>query len=146
MQRYAVTNDAGFFRSIDKGASWKNLRSSLQSFSGGQKIYDLSVSSVLSSTLYIATDFGILRSQDRGSTFSEVPFLIPTRSIAITAIDTDSRSISGVYVGVKNQIYKTTDTASTWHVSAIDTTDTVNYISINPTNSDIIYAGIEAGF
>jgi len=143
---YAVTNDAGFFRSIDRGASWKNLRSSLQSFSGGQKIYGLSISSVLSSTFYMATDFGILRSQDRGSTFSEVPFLIPTRSIAITAIETNPHSLSSVYAGAKNQVYKTTDAASTWHVSVIDTTDTVNYISVNPLNSDIIYAGIGGGF
>lgn len=143
---YAVTNEAGFFRSIDRGASWKNLRSSLRSFSGSQKMYDLSVSPLLSSTFYIATDFGILRSRDRGSTFSEVPFLIPTRSIAITAIEADAHSLSSVYAGVKNQVYKTTDAAATWQVSVIDTSGTVNYISVNITNSDIIYAGIEDGF
>lgn len=140
---YATTLGAGFFRSIDGGSSWENLRTALAPFPGSQVINDFDVSEVLNSTIYLGSNFGILRSQDRGVTFQEVPFLIPTGTVPITAVEADSHRLSTVYAGVKNQIYKSVDGASTWQVSAINTSGTVNFISVNPSNADIIYAGID---
>lgn len=137
---FAVST-AGLYKSSNRGTTWRSLQGELSGYSGGNNINAIAVSPVAES-VYLGTDYGILRSTNRGDSFQEVPFLVPANTVPTTAFAADPSSDSRAYAGVRQQIYKTTDGGRSWQVAAVEGASyTMSFLSINPVNTQIVYAG-----
>ena len=132
---------SGLYKSANRGTSWRLLDNELSQYPGATTINAITVSPVAES-MYLGTNYGILRSTNRGDSFQEVPFLVPANTIPTTAFATDPSSDSRAYAGVRQQIYETTDGGRSWQVATVEGASyTMTFLSVNPTNTQIVYAG-----
>ncbi|MEX0916511.1 MAG: hypothetical protein WDZ44_00155 [Candidatus Spechtbacterales bacterium] len=137
---FAVSS-SGLFKSSNRGTTWRSLQNELSQYPGATNINAIAVSPVAES-MYLGTDYGILRSTNRGDSFQEIPFLVPASTIPTTAFATDPSSDSRAYAGVYQQMYETTDGGRSWQVAAVEGASyTMTFLSVNPTNTQILYAG-----
>ena len=138
---YVVTNE-GLFSSIDKGDTWREKTRALASFSGGNVIHDMAVAANNSLLLYLATDYGILRSQNGAATFSGVEFLFPFGTEPITAVALFPQDSRKVWVAVGPQIYQSTDGGESWQVRSLSTTRAIGVIAPDPFLQTTIFVGV----
>lgn len=130
----------GLYKSSNRGTTWRAI-DSLQQDYGVSEIHSISVSPV-AETVYLGTDYGLLRSTNRGESFEPLPFLVPVNTVAVTAVAADPRNDARVWVGVDGQLYRTTDGGRSWQVEAIEgAPGTIRLLSVNPTNLQVLYAG-----
>jgi len=138
---YVVT-DEGLFSSTDKGDTWRERTGALASFSGGNVIHDIAIAENNSSLLYLATDYGILRSQNGGGTFLGVEFLFPFGTEPITAVALFPQDSRKVWVAVGPQIYQSTDGGESWQVRSLSTARAIRVIAPDPLLQTTIFVGV----
>lgn len=134
-------SETGLYKSSNRGVTWKPLQDALSVYPGATNVHAIAVSAT-SESMYLGTDHGILRSSNRGESFQEVPFLVAADTLPTTALASDPTNDSRIYAGVRQQIYQTTDGGRSWKVAAVEGASyTMNFLSINPANPQVLYAG-----
>ncbi len=106
----------GVLKSTDGGATWTQLGASIfDTTTGGAHIGKIVIHPSVTSTLLVASDFGLYRSTDGGASFALV------QSGVATDVVIDPSSPSTMYAAVGNSfgaavngVYKSTDTGATW--------------------------------
>ncbi|MBI4409928.1 MAG: Ig-like domain-containing protein [Gemmatimonadetes bacterium] len=111
----------GLLRSTDGGTTWTRLGASVFDLpSGGAKISRIVIDSstaggTATTTLYVASDFGLYKSTDGGATWTQVQAGIatdlvmdPTNRLVLYA------ALGNPFGGSGNGVYKTTDAGLTW--------------------------------
>ena len=93
----------GLFKSIDGGASWKQLSTGLPEESNFD-FGPIAIDPRDRGTVYVGTDAGILRSTDGGETWSVVNFGLP----AISSLALDPQDPNRMYVGTYGGLFVTT--------------------------------------
>jgi len=140
---YITTFENGIFKTTDKGNTWQDLNEGLKSYSGAKKVKGLALDPNNQSVLYLASDFGILKSADGGITFNEVKLLIPPEDLPINAIAVDTHNSNILYTAANSAFYKSQDGGSHWTVKKIPTNNKIGIIAINPKDSGNIFMGIK---
>jgi len=134
-------SSTGLYKSSNRGTSWRSLDAELSVYPGATNVHTISVSPI-SESMYLGTDHGILRSSNRGESFQEIPFLVAADTLPTTALASDPTNDSRIYAGVRQQIYQSTDGGRSWKVVAIEGASyTMNFLSINLANPQVLYAG-----
>ena len=131
------------FISNDKGLNWTELTASLDAYATAKNINGLAVPKGNSSVLYLATDYGILRSKDRGKSWSGVPFLLPFAAEPINAITLYEKDPRVIYTAAGSQIYQSTDEGKNWKVRALPSVRVIHVVAPDPENKDIIFVGVK---
>lgn len=126
--------------SSNGGEIFENLR--LPSVGTNVSITSIEVDPRNSEIIYVSSSQAIFKSIDGGQNFSEVNILNP-RGPAISNVAINPQNSREWFYGAGFAIYKTSDNGVTWSVSQINTNRRVRIIAINPTNTDIIYLGME---
>ena len=140
--RYWIRTSRGkIFETFDNGRSWNDVSLNLDKFDGSRKIENL-VFDQNSGFLYLASDYGLLRSQG-GNDWAPVPLLVPPEALPIKAAAADPKNSNIIYAGTKNQFYKSFDGGQSWNISHLPTDREIARIIVDSLNSDIIYVGLE---
>ena len=107
-------------------------------------VYALAINPVNTSTLYAATDNGVLRTTNGGATWEPANNGLPSGRVTAVAIDPSNPSV--VYVGTQG-VYKSTNGGSTWVRTGNGIPSTslgVAALAIDPSNPANLYAGLFA--
>jgi photosystem II stability/assembly factor-like uncharacterized protein len=138
----------GVLKSTDGGTSWSQLGASVfDTPSGGASIAKIAIHPSTTSTLLVASDFGLYRSTDSGASFS----LVRSGTATDVVIDPSSPStmyaaIGNVFGGASNGVYKSGDTGATWSLLAggFPTTNVgrIN-LAIAASSPSTVYAAIQ---
>src|SRR5712671_3423277 len=110
----------GVLKSSDGGASWTQMGAAVfATTSGGARIGKIAVHPTITSTLLVASGFGLYRSTDGGLNFTQVLAGIATDVVI------DPASPSTMYAAIGNPtgstingVYKSTDAGATWTMLA----------------------------
>ena len=152
---YVGTRDAGVYKTIDGGISWKPARNGLTYF----PIRTLIADPQNNGTLYAGTDYdGIYKTTDAGASWTKQSDDIDSTFI-VYALVMDPADTSTLFAGlaggvalVIGNVFKSTDGGATW--TCMDNgipryrenssyTNGILSLALDPTNSSIVYAGTQ---
>lgn len=138
---YVTLPKFGVFKTTDKGASWQDLTPKIKSFAGALNMTVLLVDPQSHATLYLASDFGLLRTANGGETFEEVKTIIPTRSLPVLSLAIDPVTPTTLYLTARNQLYTSLDRGTSWNVKTLSTTRNLQTLKIHPQDFAKLYIG-----
>ena len=100
------------------------------------------VDPVSMSLMYVTTSRGLFKSVDAGKTWNFVAIPVKADADDTRAIAVSRASSNIVYTSIDNIIYKSSDAGSTWQTQSLATAGFVNYILIDQSLPQIVYAGV----
>lgn len=110
---YLTLKSGGLYLSEDNGRSFKRIES-LDNYQGVNKIKMFSVISSNPNLIYVATDYGILWSSDRGRNWAIFKSL-PSEEKKVSAL-AFKYNPGEIYVGSGGKIYKSQDHGLSWKI------------------------------
>ncbi len=136
---YVLTPAVGMLQSTNSGDTWE---SGEHAFAGlpvsAKTINDLRGVQGISGRLYYATNYGILRSENGGKSFTVVHSLVTENSTPIQVIDA-GKDNQTLFMAAGNNLYESHDAGKSWETHSISSTPTIHtliYLS-----SEKIFAG-----
>ncbi|MGD9852646.1 MAG: WD40/YVTN/BNR-like repeat-containing protein [Nitrospirales bacterium] len=151
---FAGTMGDGTYKSSDGGRTWHQFNEGIQKGTISAIVNHLVFNPLGTEMIYAATTVGVFRSMDGGRTWKERMNGMNEVSFVVTlAIDPQRPNV--LFAGTTGGVYRTTNATETWEkkttgMVAFDAKMAsmalgVNGIVIDPTNSDIVYAGTTKG-
>jgi photosystem II stability/assembly factor-like uncharacterized protein len=151
---YVLVRSKGVFKSADNGERFANLTQTLTPASGGDVFYSdslpvgsysqLAVSQNNPGLMYITSESGLYKTVDEGKQWIRVPVPVKNDEVAFKAVAFSPTDDRVMYTSAGNTIYKSSDGAQTFQTISVPGTGFVNYILPNPSQPQIVYAGIFA--
>ncbi|NQT49927.1 hypothetical protein HQ571_04495 [Candidatus Kuenenbacteria bacterium] len=140
---YAGIMNGGLYKTVDKGDKWEDLNKQMKDFSSSKIYFDFVVSKSQKNLVLYANKFGMLKSLDGGTTWSEVKLLTQPSEERIYSLDIDPSSASHVYYSTDKAIYKTLDGGENWVVKKMPTARIAGEIAVHPEKGNNIFVGVK---
>ncbi len=132
---YVAGNLPGLLKTTDGGASWVTV-----TVMNG-RVNSLAFHPTDSSILFAATDLGVFKSSDRGSSWVNLSSNLPTTPLGMNKIVVHPHNPSRLFLAGNNGVYRSTDGGGSWQlVTEGLPVYGVKDVVIDPKNSEIIYA------
>lgn len=142
---YAVMKEDGLYRSEDGGASWVSVKDKLKKFSGALEYRRFALHATKPDTIYWISTYGILRSDDRGDSWTEMKLLTPPGSASIYGFAVNPQNENEIYyvgtVGNRSLFYKTVDGGKIWTTKKVPSGQLPSVLRAHPTQANVIYMG-----
>lgn len=138
---YVATRNRGLWKTVDGGATWAELNEGLGEFAGATDNMLLAESAGSPSTLIIASNFGLLRSRDGGTSWSAIPLLTPPGSTVIHSVAVSPRDAKAIYYGTASTFVRTVDGGAKWVTATNPTSRAATNLHIDTSNDKTLYMG-----
>jgi len=139
---YAVTANAGIFRSGDQGRNWQEITLGLEKFSNGKNIFDIAFDLNKKESFLLATTYGLIKTDDEGKTWKNIELLSPPGTVKIYSVAINPKNSKEIYYGTNGAIYKTNDGGITWATKKMPTQNAIKILLIDPKTPATVYTGI----
>lgn len=134
---YVVSAKGKIFSSYDAGKTWQDIEPAFKSFANSGKNRKLFLNS--RGVLFVASDFGLLRSRNGGRQWEIVPLIIPSR-IGVSWFAPHPFNPDIFYATALASIYKTADGGESWQAIRSPSANQVANLIIDPNNAEAMYA------
>src|SRR3989338_1770053 len=88
------------------------------------------------------SNYGLLKSFDKGKNFEQVKMTVPPSSLPITAIAASLTSNEKIYAASLNQLFISDDAGQTWRSRRLNVKGVISQILLDPSNSRRIFIGL----
>jgi len=139
---FATTRDKGTYRTQDGGEEWVSLEKNMKEFDNSTKVRDLYMPTSEKGLMFIATNYGLLKSNDFGDTWSSIELLTPKKRATINSVAVNSKNLQEIYYVTKKTFYRSLDGGESWSSEALPTARPGQDLLIHPEKTNIIYLGI----
>lgn len=139
---WVATKTEGVSVSTDAGATWTDLRKSMDDFDGARAFYAIAESQSQPGTLIEASRYGLLKSKDSGTTWQKMDILTPPQSVAITALAVNPKDGNDIYYTTQTKIYRTKDGGASWTTADLPTTRAASALAVDPSDGNTVYLGV----
>lgn len=130
------------WRSLDGGDSWVSLEESLKTFKDSKKFRDLAMSQAEPGAIFLATDYGLLKSGNQGDSWSQIELITPEKKAIINSIAVSPKSAKEIYYVTNTTFYSSDNGGETWTSDKLPTSRAGWKLLIDPENTNIIYLGV----
>jgi len=143
---YVSTFQKGIFRSDNRGLDWVSLSESLKNYSGAQKIAKIIFQSYEPEVLISANDYGLLRTNDSGRTWTEYKLLTDHGKVKIISFAVYIPDPNIIYYVAldKNVVFQSIDGGLNWTPKSVPTKNQLSQLIIDPFNPNILYLGMQS--
>ncbi len=143
---YVSTSQKGIFRSDNRGLDWISLSESLKGYSGAQKIAKIIFQSYEPEVLISANDYGLLRTNDSGETWTEYKLLTDHGKVKIISFAVYMPDPNIIYYVAldKNVVFQSIDGGLNWTPKSVSTKNQLSQLIIDPFNPNILYLGMQS--
>jgi len=136
-----ATSSKGMYRTQDAGASWVEYQDVLKKeFRDSDDVYGFTQTADGTSVI-MNTKYGLLRSEDNGETWLDIPLITEARDVRIYAIAYDPESSLNIYYATATTFYSTSTAGSSWMTEDLPSTRTPTEIVVHPEDGTVVYAG-----
>lgn len=141
---YVLTNRRGVHRTDDGGDNWseiKTLSEALGRMKLGSDLKDMVIAGE-NNTIFIATYYGMVRSDDSAETWERIELIPPERKAAINAIAVNPRDTNEIYYVTNTTFYRSQDGGVNWATIKLPTSRGGWQLLIDPQEPNIIYLAV----
>jgi len=138
---YVATQGNGISKTTDGGNTWTQIKSQLQDFDMARRVSKLVVDPSSSNILYIATQYGILKSLDAGTTWKPLTLPTPPGTIMIRSMAVHPYNAKQIVYATDNSITFSADGGVTWMPRKLPTTRGVSTILFDKTSKPSLFLG-----
>jgi len=139
---FTATAKKGIHRSSDSGSSWVDLSESLKEFKDSMKFRDLVVEEVKAGRILLANNYGLLKSDDNGDSWSKIELITPEKEAIINAVVVSPKDAKEIYYVTNTTFYRSLDGGANWTTKKLPTTRAGWKLLIDPEDTNIIYMGV----
>lgn len=139
---YAIIDGSAIYKSIDSGFSWERFDEALKEFKLESIVREILLFKENPKLIFIATQKGILRSNDSGGTWSQIELIPPEKNAAVESVAVNPQNAQEIYYISGNTFYRSIDGGENWIPSKINTTRTGKKLIVDPVDPRIIYLGV----
>jgi photosystem II stability/assembly factor-like uncharacterized protein len=132
-------------KSADAGTSWTQISKQFgDEYRDARRATAVVIDPKAVNTLYVVSKYGIIKSEDGGSTWKALNLTAPPETIKINALAIDPNDNKKMVYTGPTTFTLTNDGGVTWTAKKLPTTQVGSTLLIDPKNSDIIYLGTVA--
>lgn len=114
---YAIISSGGIYRTDDGGKTWKPfLQEEFNKYPGSARVNDFVFYYSDPSVIYLATDYGLFRYDQRASTMTQIQTLVQARGIPIKTVTINPISEQEIIFPVHNVFHKTINGGQSWKI------------------------------
>jgi len=143
---YVSTLQSGIFRSDNQGLDWISLLESLAKYSGSQRTAKMIFQSYEPEVLISANDYGLLRTNDSGNTWTEYKLLTDHGKVRIVSFGVYIPDPNIIYYVAlnKNIVFQSIDGGLNWTPKSVSTKNQLSHLIIDPFNPNVLYLGMQS--
>jgi len=139
---YFLTQGGEAFRSQDGGGSFESMTQYITSKKLMSSGYDVvETDPKKSGTVYLGGKQGIVRSNDGGKTWANIPILNDPSTAEVRALAINPADSNEMVYGAGQATYKSTDGGNTWTTFQFNVGKIINNIEYNRTDTNVVYLG-----
>lgn len=139
---FAVVDGKEIQQSRDGGANWSKFDVVLKELKLEAGIQEFLLFKGRPELMFIATQKGIVRSNDSGTTWTQIELIPPEKNAAVEALAVNPLDEKEIYYIAGNTFYRSVDSGVNWTPGKIATTRIGKKIIIDPVDPRIIYLGV----
>jgi len=136
---FAGTTSKGIFRSADGGEKWEKLAGKLETFDGSNRFRDLVMIKGDKPAIFLATNYGLLKSTDDGNTWAKIELLTAETDAKIYSIAVNSADVNEIYYTTATTFYHSLDAGKNWTSKKLPTSRVGAKLLLDPKNPAILY-------
>jgi len=133
--------NGGIQKSVDGGTTWTDLSPELKKWTGAKQVFDLTQSKNGGAVL-AATQFGLLRSNDFGTSFENLKLVTSGGQVQIRAVAFDPNNADTMYYATVGTFYKSMDGGTSWKTEKIASSRVPRAILVDPKDGGVVYIGL----
>jgi photosystem II stability/assembly factor-like uncharacterized protein len=142
---YAVSRKDGLYRSVDGGTTWTSLKAGLEEYSQALTYRRLVFHPTLPGVLYWISTYGVLVSNDSGTSWEPMNLITPPGSVDIFAFainpDNDNEMYYTATSNNRSTFYRTNDGGQNWTTQRLPSNQVPTILRVHPKNTNWIYLG-----
>lgn len=136
---FAGTTARGVFRSLDGGDTWEKLAGKLEAFDGSNRFRDLVIVKSDKAIIFLATNYGLLKSTDDGNSWSRIELLTAEDEAKIYSIAVNPNDAKEICYATDTAFFRSLDGGKNWISSKLPTSRAGAKLLIDPKNPAIVY-------
>ncbi|MCD4694322.1 hypothetical protein K8R62_03115 [bacterium] len=141
---YVSTLKDGVSQSVDGGMSWVDFKERLNEFKNSDKVRDLALCNDKDGFVYVATSYGLLKSEDRGETWAQINLITPEKETTINAMVINPKKCEEIYYVTENTFYRSFDGGENWATIELPTDRPGTSLLVDFEEPNILYLGVGA--
>jgi len=137
---YAATKTRGLYKTTDAGENWVDSSEGHVDFANSKRMITL-VQDAASTTLIASSDYGLLRSTDKGDTWQALELITAPGDVDILILGMDPNDTNRIYYGTSSTFYSTVDAGVNWQTRKLSTSRIPTVMAIDFEDGNVIYLG-----
>lgn len=138
---FVATERRGIYFSNDAGLSWASLKENLKDYHGGTDYKDMVFSNTTPGRIFLASQYGLLRSDDNGTTWNKIELITPEQKATINALAVNPQNDDEIYYTTNTTFYRSFDGGQSWNTKKLPTSRAGWVLLADPKNPNLIYLG-----
>lgn len=139
---FLATEDDGLYRTSNEGEDWVSLESNMEEFSDRREYQDLLVSLTGDGLVFLATNYGLLRSTDNGENWERIELITPEEETTINSIAVNPQDSQELHYVTDTTFYRSGDGGESWSTRKVPSSRNGFNLLLDFENPNIIYLGV----
>ncbi|MFA5935406.1 MAG: hypothetical protein WC787_00930 [Patescibacteria group bacterium] len=139
---FVGTGGDGLWKTADGGVTWTQIKKQFgEDFRDARNVTKVVLDPSVANVIYIVSKYGIIKSDDGGTTWKGLNLTAPPGTIKINALVIDATDNKKMIYTGPNTLTFTSDGGVTWTAKKPPTTRAGSALLIDPKNGNIVYLG-----
>lgn len=141
---YVATAGDGLKKSMDGGNTWLPISNQIKDFSNARRVNAIAMDQSQTPTMYIASKYGILATQDGGETWNALKLTSEPGAVDVLDVSVNPRNEKEIQYITKTAIIFSSDKGATWVAKRLPSSRPAVTLVTDDQDGKIIYLGVGA--